>query len=189
MELILKNALIIGSIFVFFALLRAGAKRPAQRDPETGELILQCAGPLVWTMGVIAVGGPLSMGVLSFIIPFQNTAQVFVPFVLGGFFLLLGGLMCLWALRRRTRIGERGLTSEYIFTQPRFLPWNEVTALNFSSGQELWVIGASRQKAMLHVWYVGIREAVPLLREHLPPPVQQEYASVLDFFASSIGAE
>jgi hypothetical protein len=188
MELVLKNALIVAGVLVFFALLRLGANRPARRDPGTGELVLQCGSGLVWSMGLIAVAGPLFMGVLSFIIPFRNTAQVFVPFALGGFFLLLGGLMCLWALRRRTRVGQRGLTSEYMFAKPRFLLWAEVEWVSFSSGQEFWVHGSGRQKAMLHVWFVGVRDAVPLLRQHLPEAVRQKYASTLETFAVAVGA-
>jgi hypothetical protein len=188
MELVLPNVLAVAGVLVFFALLRAGANRPARHDPETGELVLQCSSGLAWTMGIIAVGGPLFMAVLSFIIPFKNTAQVFVPVVLGAFFLLLGGLLCLWALRRRTRISERGLTSEYVFARPRFLPWVDVTKVSFASGQEFWVRGARGQKAMLHVWFVGAKEAVPLLRKYLPEAVRQKYESTLAAFAARTGA-
>src|SRR5262245_24856115 len=141
MDLFLKNALVAAAVLACFALLRAGANRPARRDPTTGELVLQCGNGLAWSMGTIAVAGPLAMGVLSFIIPFRNTAQVFVPIVLGAFFLLLGGLLCFWALRRRTRINDKGLTSEYVFAKPRFLAWSDVESVSFASGQEFWVRG------------------------------------------------
>jgi Bacterial PH domain len=188
MELVLKGALLAGGLAVFFVLLRAGANRPAKRDPETGELVLQNSSVLVWSMGIIAVAGPVLMAVLSFVIPFQNTAQVFVPIGLGAFFLLLGGLMCLWAIRRRTRVGERGLTSEYVFARPRFLPWEEVVKVSFANGQEFWVHGSGRQKAMLHVWFVGVKEAVPLLRQHLPEEVRRKYDATLATFAAAVGA-
>jgi hypothetical protein len=188
MDLILKNALVVGGVLLFFALLRTGANRPARRDPTTGELVLQFGKGLTWSMGAIAVGGPLLMAVLSFIMPFENTAQVFVPLVLGAFFLLLGGLLCLWALRRRTRIGERGLMSEYVFAKPRFLPWTDVVKVSFAGGQEFWVQGAGRQKAMLHVWFAGVKEAVPLLRQYLPDAVRQKDESSLANFAAMTGA-
>src|SRR5262249_54556350 len=41
MEYVLKGALLAGGLAVFFVLLRAGAHRPAKRDPATGELVLQ----------------------------------------------------------------------------------------------------------------------------------------------------
>jgi hypothetical protein len=189
MDLVLKNAIIVAGVLAFFALLRAGANRPAKREAKTGEIVLQCGPVLVWTMGCIAVGGPVLMGVLSFIIPFKNEVQVFVPIVLGAFFLLLGGLLCLWVLRRRTRVSERGLTSEYLLAAPRFLPWGEVTKIDFANGQELWVRGPGRQKAMLHVWFSGVKEVVPLLRAHLPEPVREKHQAVLDRFAGAVGAE
>lgn len=187
-EMILKNALIVGGVLVLFTLLRMGANRPANRDPATGDLILQCGPVLAWIMGTIAVGGPIGMGILSFIIPFQNQVQVFVPFVLGAFFLLLGGLMCLWALRRRTRVGERGLTSEYTFAQPKFLAWNEIERVDFSNGQEFYLIDGKRRSAMLHVWFVGVKEAIPLIRKHLPASVQEQYGSTIDHFEGMFGA-
>src|SRR5262245_9675105 len=104
MELVLKNGLVVAGVLVFFALLAAGANRPPRRDPASGARVLQRGGGLVWSVAIIGVGWPLLMAVLSFIIPFKNTAQVFVPFGLGAFFLLLRGLLCLWAMRRRTRV-------------------------------------------------------------------------------------
>lgn len=184
----LVSGLVVAVVVVFIGLLRAGAQRPAKRDANTGDLVLQCGPVLAWVMGTIAVGGPLCMGLLSLVIPFEHRTQVFVPLALGAFFLLLGGMMCLWALKRRTRLGERGLTSEYVFSGPRFLPWNEVKKIDFASGQELWIRGAAGQKAMLHLWFIGSKEAVPLLRAHLPEEVQQKYKAVLERFAGTVGA-
>lgn len=186
---ILSNALIAVAVIAFFALLRSQAKRPALRDPQTGELVLQCSPVLVWSMGLIAVGGPLAMGLLSLVIPFEHPNQVFVPIGLGLFFFTLGGLMCWWAARRRTRISEDGLTSEFMFASPQFLPWEETTKVNFSSGQEFWIQGEGRRKAMLHVWHVGVAEVVPLLRKHLPVEVRRQFAATIDQFANTVGAD
>lgn len=185
----IQGALIAVGVMVFFLLIRAGANRPARRDPKTGELVLQCAPGLAWTMGAIAVGGPVGMGLLAFVIPARNAAEAFVPLVIGLFFLLLGGMMCWWALARRTRLSDKGLTSEYMFVKPRFIPWDEVEKLNFSSGQEFWVISETRQKAMLHVWFVGVKEAVPMLEQYLPEEVMDKYDSVLWKFARTVGVE
>ncbi len=184
----LVSGLSVAGVLLFMALVRAGANRPAKRDATTGDLVLQCGPILVWAMGLIAVGGPLGMAVLSFVIPFKHETQVFIPIGMGAFFLLLGGLMCLWALKRRTRLGERGLTSEYMFARPRFLPWDEVTKVHFASGQEFWVMGRGGQKAMLHVWFTGVKDAVPLLRAHLPEAVQQANKAAIDRFSAAVGA-
>lgn len=184
----LSGGLAAAGVLVCLALLGLGARRPAKRDPETGELILQCGPGVAWLTGGIAVVGTLGMALLSFIIPFQNETQIFVPVVLGGFFLLLGGLMCLWALRRRTRIGEKGLTSEGMFGGRRFLAWQDVQKLSFASGQEFWVRGP-KHKVMLHVWFIGLGEAVPMLRKQLPPEVLKKNGSTLDTFASRVGAD
>jgi hypothetical protein len=173
---------------LFFRLLRARANRLAKREATTGDLILQCSPILAWTMGLIAVGGPLGMAVLLFAIPAQNKIQMFAPLAVGAFCLILGGLMCLWALKRRTRVGERGLISEYIFAGPRFLAWEEVTKVDFANGLELWVRGASGQKAMLYVWFTGVKEAVPLLRAHLPEAVQQANKAAIDRFSAAVEA-
>ncbi|MFO0878896.1 MAG: PH domain-containing protein [Gemmataceae bacterium] len=188
MGAVVANALVMGGVVAFFALLRSQASRPVLRDPQTGELVLQCSSVLVWSMGSIAIGGPVAMGLLSLIIPFEHPGQVFVPIGLGAFFFLLGGVMCLWAARRRTRVSDDGLTSEYLFVGPRFLPWEEVEKISFSSGQEFWVHGPKRSRAMLHVWFVGIAEAVPLLRKYLPAEVRARDAAVLERFATAVGA-
>jgi hypothetical protein len=185
---VVPSALIVACVMLFFLLLRSAAGRPPKRDPQTGDLVLQCSPVLVWTMGVLAVGGPLAMAVLSFVIPFRNEREVFAPVGIGAFFLLLGGGMCLWAVRRRTRVGEHGLTSEYVFLAKRFLPWEDVERLSFDSGMEFWVHGPKRHKAMLHVWFTGVHEAVPLLDEHLPEKARDKYAGTLLQFAAKVGA-
>ena len=184
----LTSGLAVAGVAVVFALLRAGAARPAPRDPATGDLVLQCGRGLVWGAGLMAAGGPLFMAALSLVIPFKSPEQVFVPIGLGAFFLLIGGPMAWWAVRRRTRVGAAGLTSEYMFAGPRFLPWNRVTRVTFASGQEFWVCGGRGEKAMLHVWFVGVRDAVPLLRAHLPGEVRAKCRGTLDRFAEAVGA-
>ncbi|MFO0967370.1 MAG: hypothetical protein U0793_17565 [Gemmataceae bacterium] len=70
----LEGALLVLAIGGFFALIQHRARRPPLRDPETGELVLQFAGFLVWTMALIAVLGPVLMIALSFVVPFKNEA-------------------------------------------------------------------------------------------------------------------
>lgn len=184
----ISSALIVAGVVFCLSLLRLSANRPAKRDPETGELVLQCSPALAWIMALFAVGGAISMGLLSLVIPFAYPAQVFVPIGIGAFFLLLGGGMCLWAMMRRTRVGERGLTSEYVFYKPRFLAWEDVRKVSFASGQEFWVHGPGWHKAMLHVWFVGIKEAIPLLYDHLPEEVQKKGGTALARLAVYTGA-
>ena len=184
----LTAGLAVAGVAVFLALMRAGAARPAPRDPATGDLVLQCGRGLVWAMVVMAVGGPLFAAALSLVIPSRNEWDVFVPIGLGAFWLLIGGPMAWWAIRRRTRVGASGLTSEYMFASPRFLPWDRVTRVTFASGQEFWVHGDRREQAMLHVWFGGVRDAVPLLRAHLPGEVRAKCRGTLDRFAAVVGA-
>jgi hypothetical protein len=182
---------VLGGLFIgigvalFLGLLRAAASRPAPRDPETGDLVLQCSPTLVWTLGLLAAGGPILMGFLSMIIPFEHPNQVFVPIGVGAFFLLLGGSMCLWAIYRRTRVGEDGLTSEYVLFAQQFLRWDEVQSVDFTSGVELWVRGPRGRKAMLMTWFVGVHEAVPYLRRCLPEGVKGR--SAVEAFAITVG--
>lgn len=185
----LSSALAVAGVFLFFAIVRGSTNRPAQRDAATGDLVLQCSGIFVWTMGLGAVGGPVSMAILTFFFPFKNEREVFIPIGLGAFFLVLGGLMCFWAIRRRTRISGRGLTSEYMLARPQFLPWEEVIEVSFANGQEFWVHGADGKKAMFQVFFFrGVKEAVPLLLAHLPQEVQDEYHETIDRFICATGA-
>ena len=181
------GAVVAISVVLFFVILRSAAARPGRRDPETGELILQCSPILVWTMAAIAVGMPLVLGALCFVIPFKTPEQVYIPVVMGLCFLLLGGGLWLWSSRRRTRVGPRGLTSEYALFGPQFLPWDQVTKVDFASGQEFWVRAKDGRKAMFWIFFEGVAEAVPLLREHLPEEVLRKHGETLETFASRVG--
>lgn len=184
----LSSGLVVVGVLLFFSILRAGVKRPARCDPVTGDLVLQCGSILVWSMGIIAVAGPLSMAILSFVIPFKNQREVLIPIGIGAFFLILGGVICFWVIRRRTRISARGLMSEYMLASPRFVPWEKVTKVSFSDGQEFWIHASDGSKAMLHVLlFIGVREVVPYLTTHLPKEVQREYKEVIDRFIKATG--
>jgi hypothetical protein len=180
-------ALVVGGVMLFFGLLRAGANRPAKVDPATGEVILQCGPILVWVMGVLAVCGPIAMAIMSFIFPFKNEAEKLVPVAIGAFFLVLGGLVSMWALRRRTRVGDRGLASEYMIGRPQFLAWGHIERIVLSNDQELWLYSADGQKALLHAWFTGVKDALPIVRSHLPDSVADQYKSVIDRFCQLPG--
>jgi hypothetical protein len=185
----LQAAIMVYVLFVFFNLVRMRARAPALRDPQTGELVLQFSKFLIWTVGAIAVLGPLAMVVLSFIIPFDSEAQVFVPIVLGLFFGLLDGAMYLYLARRRTRLSGTGLTSEYVFRGPAHMAWEEVEKIKFSlNQQELFLYDRNGRKAQLHVWLVGVKEAVPVLRERLPEAVLRDNQKPLERFFKVVGA-
>jgi hypothetical protein len=189
LALLSQYSLVIIPVLVLLLLIRAQAKRPARRDLETGELVLRWSGLLVWTSGGCAIAMPLLMAVVSFLIPLPG-AQVFAPIAIGGVPLLAGGVMCLYFIRRCTRLGAQGITSEYLFARRRFLPWNDVVGVRFKNGQEFWLHGPGRQKALLHVWFVGVKEAVPWLRQYLPDAVRQDANNILlvEKFATATGA-
>src|SRR5262245_33254025 len=128
----LQTAIVVYVLLAFFNLVRTSARAPALRDPQTGELVLQFSKFLIWTMGAIAVLGPLAMLILSFVIPFRNEREVYVPIVMGLFFGLLGGTLYLYLSRRRTRVSRTGLTSEYVFRGPAHMAWEEVEKIKFS---------------------------------------------------------
>jgi hypothetical protein len=175
-------------LFIFFMLVRVSARAPALRDPQTGELVLRFPTFLIWTMGAIAVLGPLALVILSFIIPFSDESQVLVPIVLGLFFGLLGGGMFLYLWRRRTRVSKSGLTSEYVFSRPAHMAWEEVEKIKFSlNQQELFLYDGRGRKAQLHVWLVGVKEAAPLLRECLPEAMRREHEKPLTSFYKVVG--
>src|SRR5262245_13285393 len=179
----IQTAILVAVITAFFNMVRASARRPAVRDPNTGEVVLQFHMFLVWIMAGIAILAPLGLVVLSFIIPFQNERQVYVPIVLGLFFFLLGGWLYLYLARRRTRLSKAGLTSEYVFSRPAQMSWEEVERIKFSlNQQELFLYDAQGRTARLHVWHVGIKEAAPLLRECLPQTVQRSHQEPLAKF-------
>src|SRR5688572_3134089 len=99
LALLFQYSLIIIPVVVLLLLVRAQAKRPARRDPETGELVLRWSSIMVWTAGVCAVVMPVLMAVVSFMNPALGT-QVLAPIIIGGIPLLAGGMLCLYFIRR-----------------------------------------------------------------------------------------
>jgi hypothetical protein len=186
---ILQAVLFAAALGAFFDLARRSARRPATRDPLTGELVLQFGPFLIWTMGGIAVLGPLGMAILSFVIPFKNEREVYIPIALGLFFLLLGGFLFVYLSRRRTRVSKDGLTSEYLFARPAHMAWDEVERVKLSGNQELFLYDRDGRRVWFHIFLVGVKEAVPLLREHLPAAVQRSNEETLKRFATAAGAE
>jgi hypothetical protein len=185
----LQAAIMVFALFFFFGLVRWSARAPAMHDPQTGELVLQFSKFLVWTVGAIAVLGPLAMVVLSFIVPFENEQQIFVPIVMGLFFGLFGGAMYLYLSRRRTRLSTTGLTMEYVFRGPAHMAWEDVEKIKFAlNKQELFIYDRGGRRAQLHVWLVGVKEAAPLLRERLPEAVQRDHQQHLERFYRVVGA-
>lgn len=137
------SGLVAVGVLLVLGLLRTAANRPTQRDILSGDLVLQPSSMLVWTMGIIAVGAPVAIAVLQFIYPVKNEREGFAVIGMVAFFLLVGGLVWFWAIRRRTRLNVRGLTSEYMLASPRFLAWEDVTKVSFSNGQEFAGKGSS----------------------------------------------
>jgi hypothetical protein len=184
---LLQTALVVGNLLLFFTLLSCRANRPAMRDPVTGELILQYSKKaLVLMVGINGIGVSLLMVVLSFVIEFEGDVKVFFLIGLGVYYLAFGWIMWVWAVRRRTRISERGLTSEYVFARPRFLAWEEVERIHYPKRETLWVCGRDRRKAALDVWFAGVEEAVSLLWKHLPEVVIQKHEDKVNRFAGEI---
>lgn len=176
----LQTAIMLYVILLFFDLVRKSARAPAVRDPQTGDVVLQWSKFLIWTMGAIAVLGPLAMVVLSFVIPFRSEGEVLVPIIMGLFFGLLGGVLYLYLARRRTRLSRTGLTMEYVFRSPAHIPWEEVETIKFSiNNQELFLYGRNGRRAQIHIWMVGVRESAQLLRDCLPEVVQREHQEPL----------
>jgi hypothetical protein len=182
LEKSLQISLMIAAIGGFFALMRRTANRPAARDPDTGEIVLQFSKVLVWIMGGIAFLMPLALAVLSFVIPFRNAREVYVPIVMGLFFLILGGWLCLYVSRRRTRLSKSGLTSEYLISRTAHMAWDEVTRVKVAGNQELLLYDAQGRRAWIHIWLVGVKEAIPVLREYLPASVQKSNEEALAKF-------
>lgn len=185
---VVSGVLVAGSVALVLGLLRASAQQPACRDPETGDLVLKCGRGFVVMMLVIAGGGPVSMALLSLVIPFAYPAQAFVPVGIGAFFLAIGGPLALWGVKRGTRLSEDGITSYFVMSSPRFLAWEDVKKVSFASGQEFWLVGTKGDKAMIHVWFVGAAEAVPELWERLPEKVVEKYGDTIRFFGQCVGA-
>lgn len=162
-------------VILLFAILRSRAGRPAKRDHATGDVVLQYSRIVVWTTGLSAVIGSVGMVILPFVLPPKNVGEALIALGIGAFFLLVGGGMCIWTARRRVCVGVRGVQAEYPFTQPRFLPWEEVTRVRYLNG-EFWVYGRGRAKVLVpaNFFFVGVGEAVPLILTHLPDQVQRE---------------
>jgi hypothetical protein len=175
--LTLIRALIVG-------LIRAAAARPARRDPTTGDLILRHNNVVTWMAGIFAIGLLLLLAVMTFVKPPTTDAQVLGVIGPGACLLLFFGWGCLYGLRRRTRIGERGLTSEYLFAKPKFLPWEDVVKVSMR-GHEFWVHRSDGRRALLHARFIGVKGAVPLLEKYLSDAVKQKYKRTLARFAAS----
>ncbi len=184
MELILKIALIVLPSVLFLALFRAFAKQRAIRDAASDELVLYFRALPIWLTGILGVAIPLSAGVLLFIFPPANNRETYLWIILAGTFFLVSGPISLQLAHVRVNICSRGIIWKSMFGKTIFLPWEDVIKVSFvrnfqGTPQTFWLFAEDRRKGELAMGFHGIKDAVPLLREYLPAPVQQKCATDL----------
>ena len=80
------------------------------------------------------------------------------------------------------------MISEYDSPVPLSWPWEEFRRLKLASGRELFLYDGRGRKASLSILLVGVKEAIPLLRDCLPHAVQQDNQEALTrFFKAAQG--
>ena len=161
----LSGGLAAAGVVLFLAILRSLSNRPAKRDAATGDLVLQSSSVLVWTMGIIAVGAPVGLAILSVIFPFKNQREVFIPIVMGGFSRRRRADFAFGRSRCRTRCGASeprpDLRNTMLAKTTISFVEDDVASVSFANGQEFWVRGANGDKAALvHVMlFTGVQDA------------------------------
>jgi hypothetical protein len=176
---------VIGGLFVA---VRSSAKKPAPRDPITGDLLLRF-GPILPTVGaLIALGGPALMIFLSFAIKFKSKNEIYIPIVLGVLFFLGGAYIFLYVRKHLTRVNAQGLSTSTMFKKPSLLAWKDITKLSFSNSMDFKLQGANGQKAAISIFHTGAYEVVPLLRTQLPAAVAQANSAALERFCEIVSA-
>ncbi|MDP6543752.1 MAG: DUF2695 domain-containing protein [Phycisphaerae bacterium] len=184
MELIWKIALIVLPIVLFLVLLRMLAKQRAMRDATTDELVLHFRPGAIWLSGIMGIALPLSASVLLCIFPAANNRAEYVWIMLAGLPLLVFGPFSLHFAYEQLGICARGVTWKHVFGKTLFLPWEDIVKVRFVRNfrgmpQTFWFFAGDRRKGELPMVFRGVKDAVPLLLEHLPIPVQQKHAADL----------
>jgi len=188
LKTVLQISILILAIVEFAELRRRIAKRPPLHDTESGELVLQCSVGLLSAIAAGTVFGPIAVELLALILPNRGPGDAYMAFGMGLFPCVLGGGLCVYCLRRRTRVSERGITSEYVFARPWHMTWEEVVRVKFSGPDQLFLYDQYGKRAWLYLLFVGIDEVIPLLHERLSATVQEKDRKALERFASELKA-
>jgi hypothetical protein len=181
-----SSAVAAGGVTALLYLLLQSAKRPAKRDPETGDLVLQFGAILPVIMGTIAVGAPIGLAILAMFVGFKNPNERYIPMVMGAGFLLLGGGPLPYLLKTRIRVGADGLVYQGVFGQPRTMAWPEIVRVQFKSDGSLTLISAAKKRIQVQPLMVGIGEFAEILDEHLPEAAWGASVKDLDRFSAML---
>jgi hypothetical protein len=171
-----------GSVFLFLYLLLQSAKRPAMRDPQTGELILRFGWFLPAFMGLLAVGAPIGLVILSMVVGFKHPNEKYIPIVMGAAFLLLGGAPLPYLLKARVRVSQEGLESEAPLCRHRRVAWHDVVRVRFNSDGSLAVVASDNTKIKIQPYMVGISEFADILERQLSPEARESSHRDLEKF-------
>jgi hypothetical protein len=165
--------------------LARGGDRPAARDPETGQLILNEGWiPRAW-WGFVAFGCPIGFGILALADPPAPDEWYVVGGMMAGL-LLLGGGFLLATVKRRVLVSAEGLAGEALFSRRRSMAWTEVTSARCSDGT-LTLASEDKRRIKVEPFMVGVTEFAELLEQRLPLRIQEEFQRDLDRFHAFVG--
>jgi hypothetical protein len=183
---VVRPAVVGVAVGLFFYLLLQSAKRPAMRDPKTGVLVLQFGRILPIIMGSIAVGAPIGLVILSFVVGFKTPNEKFIPIGMGAAFLLLGGGMLPYLLKARVRVSDEGLEGEAPLMRVRKIAWPEVARVRFCSDGSLTLISRDNTRVKIQPFMVGISEFAGILEQRLPQEARQASQRDLEKFRTFV---
>jgi hypothetical protein len=144
---LITSLVVIGSLGLLLWVAQRG--RP-KLDAETGVVWFRHSAIFRGFALLLGFGVPLAITALIVFKPPKNRADVFAVIGVYGMFALLGGPLLWEALRFALGISKDGLDCRSPWRASRFVPWNRVERLSYSS-MNSWFVIHTKDRWNFHV--------------------------------------
>lgn len=139
----IASVLIAIIVPLVLGILRMVSQQPAAVARETGDVVLEYH-PMFKLFGIGSAVAGVGMGLLMVaVIPIRDVTEAFMAAGLVGFFALAGVLLAL-EMRVRVELTDDGIRTRTPWRGERFIRWDEVSGVTFSSSMNWFVVAARR---------------------------------------------
>gem|GEM_PF-2738046 len=155
--------------------LYAAATRPATQRGQSGEIVLRQSPLRVKLLGLLIIGGPMVLIVISFFL--ADARHPNARYYAQGMFaalLLVGILFTMYFARKSVVVSGVGLEATGIRSKPRHIAWNDVVRVRCWTDGSLVIESLDGTKIVIEPYTPGLSSMFGVLQHRLSPRLRED---------------